>query len=192
MPMRGSRPHRLHWTPPAVVGALVVSLLIVGRAQEPAFAQRQIFAPPDGPRIYGNPVPVPGEIPDRVRTAGSLRSVVRIFRSGSGALIAELSPSTEGSALPAPVWSPTVGADVPPDETVVLDIAGDGLIRFQVNPAGARRLIDEAEHGRRVRLDPGMLGDLLATVVNHDGTVQARVIVERAGVIRLLADPRTR
>ena len=152
-----------------------------------------MLSQPDGPRIYGNPEPEPGEIPERPR-AGGLRDVVRFFRSEGGTLTPDPFTSAEGSALPAPGRQPTIGGHVPADEPVVLDFAGDGLVRFQVDPSAARRLRTQrdAERGGQVRLDPGTVGDLLPTIVNRDGMVEARAIVERDGVTRLVGDPRAR
>lgn len=185
---------RPSWTRVVAGGALLASVAVALLAPTPAFAQRRILPQLDGPRVYGNPEPVPGEITARPR-AGGLRDVVRFFRSDSGVLTANVFTSAEGSALPSPVPPPRIGAHVPFEEPVVLDFAGDGLVRFQVDPSAARRLRAQREGDERdgqVRLDSGTVGDLLPTVVNRDGVVEARKIVERDGVIRLVGDPRPR
>lgn len=75
---------------------------------------------------------------------------------------------------------------------ITLDVAGDGLLNVVVDKGAARALVEnggmlQADGGRVVMTAQGA-GDLLRTVVNNTGVIQARTIGERNGVIHLLGD----
>ncbi|MDO8277235.1 MAG: filamentous hemagglutinin N-terminal domain-containing protein, partial [Burkholderiaceae bacterium] len=78
---------------------------------------------------------------------------------------------------------------------VTLDMAGDGLLNVAVDQAAVHALV---ENGGLIRADGGQVvlsarsaGDLLQTVVNTSGVIQARSIESRNGSIRLLGDMQT-
>ncbi|MGZ9098414.1 MAG: filamentous hemagglutinin N-terminal domain-containing protein, partial [Brevundimonas sp.] len=77
-------------------------------------------------------------------------------------------------------------------EAVTLDVAGDGLLNVVVDRGAANALVQnggmmQADGGRVVMTAQGA-GDLLRTVVNNTGVIQARTIGERNGTILLLGD----
>ncbi|MDH5822455.1 filamentous hemagglutinin N-terminal domain-containing protein [Luteimonas sp. RD2P54] len=78
---------------------------------------------------------------------------------------------------------------------VTLDVAGDGLLSVSVATGAVDAL---AENGGLIRADGGHVlltaqaaGNLLHTVVNNTGIVQARSIESRGGTILLLGDMQT-
>ena len=77
---------------------------------------------------------------------------------------------------------------------VTLDFAGDGLLRFTVDGAVvaanvANKGMIQADGGQ-VILSARAAGDLIGTVVNNEGVIEARGLVNRGGVIWLEAsDP---
>ena len=80
-------------------------------------------------------------------------------------------------------------------EAVTMDVTGDGLLNVAVSKGAVRAL---AENGGMIRADGGQVlltaqaaGDLLNTVVNNTGTIQARTIENRNGTILLLGDMQT-
>ncbi len=73
---------------------------------------------------------------------------------------------------------------------VTLDVAGDGLINVTVDQGAVNALVD---NGGMLRADGGHVlmtaqaaGDLLHTVVNNTGIIQAQTVENRDGTIRLL------
>lgn len=77
-------------------------------------------------------------------------------------------------------------------EAVTLDIAGDGLLSVSVTQGAMNALV---ENGALIRADGGHVlmtaqgaGNLLNTVVNNTGVIQARTIGTRAGTIMLMGD----
>ena len=77
-------------------------------------------------------------------------------------------------------------------EAITLDIAGDGLLNLAIDRGAAGALVRnggmlQADGGRVVMTTQGA-GDLLRTVVNNTGVIQARTIGQRDGVILLLGD----
>lgn len=77
-------------------------------------------------------------------------------------------------------------------EAVTLDVAGDGLLNVVVDRGAANALVQnggmiQADGGRVVMTAQGA-GELLRTVVNNTGVIQARTIGERNGTILLLGD----
>ncbi|MGV8941994.1 MAG: filamentous hemagglutinin N-terminal domain-containing protein [Lysobacter sp.] len=80
-------------------------------------------------------------------------------------------------------------------EAVTLDVAGDGLLNVSVAMGAVNAL---AENGGMILADGGNVlltaqaaGNLLHTVVNNTGVIQARTIENRNGTIVLLGDMQT-
>ena len=80
-------------------------------------------------------------------------------------------------------------------EAVTLDVAGDGLLNVSVSQGAMNAL---AENGGMIRADGGRVlltaqaaGNLLNTVVNNTGVIQAQTIENRNGTILLLGDMQT-
>ncbi|WP_426027560.1 filamentous hemagglutinin N-terminal domain-containing protein [Brevundimonas sp. TWP2-3-4b2] len=77
-------------------------------------------------------------------------------------------------------------------DAVTLDVAGDGLLNVAVDRGAANALVQNGgmlqADGGRVLMTAQGAGDLLRTVVNTTGVIQARTIGERNGVILLLGD----
>ncbi|MDB5712479.1 MAG: filamentous hemagglutinin, partial [Sphingomonas bacterium] len=77
-------------------------------------------------------------------------------------------------------------------EAITLDVVGDGLLNITVDKGAIRALI---ENGGLLRADGGQViltaqaaGDLLGTVVNNSGIIEARTLENRGGRIVLLGD----
>ncbi|MDO9490383.1 MAG: filamentous hemagglutinin N-terminal domain-containing protein, partial [Sphingomonadaceae bacterium] len=77
-------------------------------------------------------------------------------------------------------------------EAMTLDVAGDGLLNVAVARGAVNALV---ENGGMLRADGGQVlmtaqaaGQLLKTVVNNSGTIEARTLQDRGGVIKLLGD----
>ena len=75
---------------------------------------------------------------------------------------------------------------------VTLDVAGDGLLNVAVNQGAVNALV---QNGGLIRADGGQVlltaqaaGNLLQSVVNNTGVIQAQSIENRNGAIRLLGD----
>ena len=80
-------------------------------------------------------------------------------------------------------------------EAVTLDVAGDGMLNVSVSQGAVDAL---AENGGLIRADGGNVfltaqaaGNLLHTVVNNTGVIQAQTIENRNGTILLLGDMST-
>ena len=75
---------------------------------------------------------------------------------------------------------------------VTLDFGGDGLLQVAVNAGAVQAQIESSglirAEGGRVVMTARAADDLISAVVNQSGTVQARGLVERAGVIELSGD----
>ncbi|MDI1274159.1 filamentous hemagglutinin N-terminal domain-containing protein [Polaromonas sp.] len=78
---------------------------------------------------------------------------------------------------------------------VTMDVAGDGLLNMSVAQGAVNALV---ENGGMIRADGGRVlltaqaaGDLLHTVVNNSGVIQAQTIGNRNGTILLLGDMQT-
>lgn len=75
---------------------------------------------------------------------------------------------------------------------VTLDIAGDNLLKVQVDQGVANALVDNGgmiiADGGQVLMSTQAAGQLLNTVVNNTGLVQAQVVENQGGVIKLLGD----
>ena len=77
-------------------------------------------------------------------------------------------------------------------DAITLDLAGDGLLNVAVNQGAVHALV---ENGGMLRADGGQVlltaqsaGDLLHTVVNNTGIIQAHTLENHNGTIRLLGD----
>ncbi|WP_332862927.1 YDG domain-containing protein, partial [Janthinobacterium svalbardensis] len=75
---------------------------------------------------------------------------------------------------------------------ITLDVAGDGLLNVAVNAGAVGALVN---NGGLIRADGGSVvltaqaaGDLLKTVVNNTGVIEAHTIDTRGGTIKLLGD----
>src|SRR5450830_1025379 len=75
---------------------------------------------------------------------------------------------------------------------ITLDVAGDGLLNVAVNAGAVGALVN---NGGMIRADGGSVvltaqaaGDLLKTVVNNTGVIEAHTIDTRGGTIKLLGD----
>jgi filamentous hemagglutinin family protein len=75
---------------------------------------------------------------------------------------------------------------------ITLDVAGDGLLNVAVNAGAVGALVS---NGGMIRADGGSVvltaqaaGDLLKTVVNNTGVIEAHTIDTRSGTIKLLGD----
>ncbi|WP_426086115.1 YDG domain-containing protein [Janthinobacterium sp. PSPC1-1] len=78
---------------------------------------------------------------------------------------------------------------------ITLDVAGDGLLNVAVNAGAVGALVN---NGGMIRADGGSVvltaqaaGDLLKTVVNSTGVIEAHTIDTRGGTIKLLGDMQT-
>ena len=78
---------------------------------------------------------------------------------------------------------------------ITLDVAGDGLLNVTVDQGAVQALV---ENGGLLRADGGNVlmtaqgaGELLKTVVNNTGVIEARALENRNGTILLLADMQT-
>jgi len=106
--------------------------------------------------------------------------------ASDGGYIALVGPqvSNEGTIV-ARLGTVAMGAG----NAVTLDMYGDGLINLQVDSAALAAL---ASNSGAIQADGGLVvlaarsgGDPLATVLNNSGTVQARSLTSKNGVIRL-------
>ncbi|HMB42980.1 MAG TPA: filamentous hemagglutinin N-terminal domain-containing protein [Luteimonas sp.] len=77
-------------------------------------------------------------------------------------------------------------------EDVTLDVAGDGLLNVSVSRGAVKALVDNGgmiqADGGHVLLTAQAAGDLLDTVVNNTGVIQAQTLQDHNGTILLLAD----
>ena len=78
---------------------------------------------------------------------------------------------------------------------ITLDVAGDGLLNVAVNAGAVGALVN---NGGMIKADGGSVvltaqaaGDLLRTVVNNTGVIEAQTIDTRGGTIKLLGDMQT-
>jgi filamentous hemagglutinin family protein len=121
--------------------------------------------------------------------------------SGSGSVVNRGSINADGG------YVALLGANVSNDGTIsarlgtvalaagngmTLDVAGDGLLNVAVNEGAVNALV---HNGGLIRADGGQVlltaqaaGDLLHTVVNNTGVIQAQSIDNHDGVIKLLGD----
>ena len=75
---------------------------------------------------------------------------------------------------------------------ITLDVAGDGLLNVTIDKGAVGALVQNGgmiqANGGKVVLTAQAAGDLLKTVVNNTGVIEAQTIGSRNGVISLLAD----
>ncbi|PIG26406.1 filamentous hemagglutinin family protein [Janthinobacterium sp. 35] len=75
---------------------------------------------------------------------------------------------------------------------ITLDVAGDGLLNVAVNAGAVGALVSNGglikADGGSVLLSAQAAGDLLKTVVNNTGVIEAHTIDTRSGTIKLLGD----
>ncbi|HEY9399902.1 MAG TPA: filamentous hemagglutinin N-terminal domain-containing protein, partial [Luteimonas sp.] len=80
-------------------------------------------------------------------------------------------------------------------EAVTLDVAGDGLLNVSVSKGAVNALVSNGgliqADGGRVLLTAQAAGNLLDTVVNNTGVIQARTLENHNGTILLLGDMQT-
>ncbi|WP_159915425.1 YDG domain-containing protein [Pantoea sp. 18069] len=80
-------------------------------------------------------------------------------------------------------------------QAVTLDVAGDGLLNLSVDQGAVNALVDNGgliqADGGQVLMTAQAVGDLLNSVVNNTGVVQAQTIDNRGGTIKLLGDMRS-
>ncbi len=77
-------------------------------------------------------------------------------------------------------------------DAITLDVAGDGLLNVTVDQGAVNALV---ENGGLIQADGGQVlmtaqaaGELLNTVVNNTGVIEAQTVENRNGTIRLLGD----
>ncbi|PKM31082.1 MAG: hypothetical protein CVV07_02665 [Gammaproteobacteria bacterium HGW-Gammaproteobacteria-11] len=77
-------------------------------------------------------------------------------------------------------------------EAITLDVMGDGLLTVSIDQGAVNALVANGgliqADGGQVLMSAQSAGNLLNTVVNNTGVVQAQTIENRDGVIRLLGD----
>lgn len=77
-------------------------------------------------------------------------------------------------------------------DEVTLDVAGDGLLSVTVDKGAVNALIENGglirANGGKVFLTASVAGNLLQTVVNNTGVIEAQTLNNVSGVIQLLAD----
>ncbi len=75
---------------------------------------------------------------------------------------------------------------------VTLDVAGDGLLNVSVNEGAVNALVRNGglirANGGQVLMTAQAAGELLSTVVNNTGVIEAQTLENRNGTIRLLGD----
>ena len=77
-------------------------------------------------------------------------------------------------------------------KAMTLDVAGDGLLNLTIDQGAFKALVNNGgliqADGGNVVLSAQSAGNLLQTVVNNSGIIQAQTIDTKGGVIRLLGD----
>src|SRR5712691_11540012 len=137
-----------------------------------------------------------------------------IFQQGPGGLGSIINQGTLTAApggfialsAPAVVNQGTISAQLgtvslSSGQQLTVDFAGDGLVRFAVDGALAsqpmgpdgRPLSSRVSNDGRIQADGGRVeltakaaGDVLSSVVNNTGIIQARSMVNQGGVVRLI------
>ncbi len=107
-----------------------------------------------------------------------------------GAVVALIAPQVSNQGT---ISSPGGAVALAAGDDVNLDFTGDGLLTVKVNAADINALV---ENKNLIQADGGMVvmtaqaaGDLMATVVNNNGIIQARGISTRNGQIFLDGGP---
>jgi len=125
----------------------------------------------------------------RYRFAGDSRAEVRnqgrIQADGGHVTLLGARVANEG-VIQARLGSVSLAAG----QAMTLDLAGDGLIQLTVNRGVADALVDNSGRiqadGGRVLLSAQAAGEVLSSVVNNTGVIQAQTIEHRHGEIRLM------
>jgi filamentous hemagglutinin family protein len=77
-------------------------------------------------------------------------------------------------------------------EAITLDVAGDGLLNVAIDKGAVNALVRNGgllrANGGTVLMTAQAAGQLLHTVVNNTGVIEARTLQNRGGVIKLLGD----
>jgi filamentous hemagglutinin family protein len=119
---------------------------------------------------------------------GSAGSVVNQgnIKAANGGFVALLAPEVINQGLiSARLGTVALAAG----DKVSLDIKGDGLLSFKIDKAALKALAENRgliqADGGKVILGARSAGDLMATVVNNTGVIEANSVTERNGVIIL-------
>jgi filamentous hemagglutinin family protein len=119
---------------------------------------------------------------------GSAGSVVNQgnLKAANGGFVAMLAPEVINQGLiSARLGTVALAAG----DKVSLDIKGDGLLSFNIDKAALKALAQNRgliqADGGKVILGARSAGDLMATVVNNTGVIEANSVTERNGVIIL-------
>ena len=120
--------------------------------------------------------------------AGTAGSVVNLgtINAADGGFVALLAPEVVNQGL---ITARLGSVGLMAGDKVTMDVRGDGLINFAIEQSAVNAL---AENRGLIRADGGQVilgarhaGDLMATVVNNTGVIEAASMVERNGVIVL-------
>ena len=80
-------------------------------------------------------------------------------------------------------------------QAITLDVAGDGLLNINIDQGAVNALVSNGgliqADGGQVLMTAQAAGQLLKTVVNNTGVIQAQTLVNRNGSIQLLGDMQT-
>ena len=113
------------------------------------------------------------------------------INAASGGFVALLSPKLINEGVISASQGKIVLASA---EKITLDFDGDGLINFAVEGEVAGGLIQNkgtiSASGGEVLLAVNAAKDILANVINNEGIIEANSIVNKNGVIRLIANQR--
>ena len=117
-------------------------------------------------------------------SAGSISNLGTI--NANGGFVALLAPEVINQGLiTANLGTVALAAG----DKVSLDVKGDGLISFNIDKAAVAALAENRgliqANGGQVILGARSAGDLMATVVNNTGVIEANSVTERNGVIIL-------
>jgi filamentous hemagglutinin family protein len=119
---------------------------------------------------------------------GSAGAVVNegVITAKSGGYVALIAPSvTNAGVINAPMGTVRMAGG----DKVTVDLAGDGLIKLNIDKASANAVVTNAGYiganGGTVVLSARSAGDLASLVVNNTGIIEAKTISERGGKIFL-------
>ncbi|MHB8709539.1 MAG: two-partner secretion domain-containing protein, partial [Desulfuromonadales bacterium] len=120
-------------------------------------------------------------------TGGTVLNQGTINASGGYVALLGANVGNDGTIL-ARLGTVTLAAG----NAITLDVAGDGLLNVTVNQGAVNALVQNGgliqADGGRVLLTAQAAGDLLQTVVNNTGVIQAQTIENRNGTIMLMGD----
>lgn len=123
-------------------------------------------------------------------SAGGISNAGQISANGgAGSVVAFIAPQvTNTGSITATGGQVALAAG----DKVSMDFAGTGLIKLQVDQGAFNALVDNKgliqADGGAVIMTAKTASDLMATVVNNEGTVQARTLQNKEGRILLLGD----